>query len=121
MASARDASTTLRFIIPYWTRWGQNVVVMVTPGSEASRRHALTCSHQDDELLWEGEVQVPCAAQELEYSYAITDEAAEVEAEEVSQRSLALPEGLTDGSIIELRDSWQVGPCRSISRTSPTA
>ena len=121
MTSARDASTTLRFAIPYWTRWGQNVVVIVSHGNEGSRRHALICRQQDDDLLWEGELQVPSAAQDLEYSYAITGEAAEIEAEEMSKRSLALPEGLTDGSIIELRDSWQVGPLSTYPRTTPTA
>lgn len=108
MASAGDAGTTLRFSIPYWTRWGQNVVVIVDYGNEGPRRHALVCRHQDDDLLWEGELQIKSAAENLEYSYAITDEAAEIEAEEMSKRSLAIPKGLTGGSIIELRDSWQV-------------
>ncbi len=110
MASAHDAKIRLRFAIPYWTRWGQSVVVILSHSSENSRRHALACRHQDDDLIWEGEVQVPCTNRNVEYSYAITDEAAEVEAEEMSKRSLALPDGLKGGSTIELRDSWQVGP-----------
>jgi hypothetical protein len=55
-------------------------------------------------------VQVPSTSDVLEYSYAIVDEAAEIEAEDISKRSLAMPEGLADGSTIELRDSWQVNP-----------
>lgn len=69
------------------------------------------CKHQGDDLVWEGEVQMPLRAPELEYSYAITDEAEEIQAEETSRRSLAVPEGLADGSVIELRDSWQVSQC----------
>ena len=110
MASAGDARITLRFAIPYWTQWGQNVVVIVNHANEGIRRHALECRHQDDDLLWETELQLRSSAKDLEYSYAITDEAAEIEAEEMSKRSLAIPEGLTSGSIIELRDSWQVSP-----------
>ena len=109
-ASANHAKIRLCFAIPYWTRWGQSVVVILSHGSENCKRHALVCRHQDDDLIWEGEVQVHCTNRNVEYSYAITDEAAEVEAEEMSKRSLAIPEGLKDGSIIELRDSWQVGP-----------
>jgi len=108
MTAGRDARATLHFAIPYWTEWGQNLVVILCHGSEGSRRHALVCRHQGDDLLWDGEVQVSANTKSLEYSYAITDEAAEIKAEEVSKRSLALPEGLTDGSIVELRDCWQV-------------
>ena len=110
MASGRDARITLRFAIPYWTEWGQNVVVIASHGNECNRRHALVCRHQGDDLLWAGEVHIQSTSRELEYSYAITDETAEIEAEETSKRVLAIPEGLTDGSTIELRDSWQVGP-----------
>ncbi len=113
MASAHDAGIRLRFAIPYWTRWGQNVVVILSHGNENSRRHALVCRHQDDDLIWEGEVQVPCTVRKVEYSYAVTDDAAEIEAEEMSKRSLAVPEGLEDRSTIELRDSWQVNPAQA--------
>ena len=110
MATKRDVGVTLRFSVSYWTRWGQSVIVTIGHGSEGSRRHGLNCRHQGDALIWEGEVQVPSTSDILEYSYAIVDEAAEIEAEEISKRSLAMPEGLADGSIIELRDSWQVDP-----------
>ena len=108
MAAKRDVSVRLRFSVSYWTRWGQSVTVTIGHGSEGSRRHGLNCRHQGDDLIWEGEVQVPSTSDVLEYSYAIIDEAAEVEAEDISKRSLAMPEGLADGSTIELRDSWQV-------------
>jgi hypothetical protein len=103
-------SVTLRFSVSYWTRWGQSVIVTIGHASEGSRRHGLNCRHQGDDLIWEGDVQVPSTTEALAYSYAIVDEAAEIEAEEISKRSLALPEGLADGSTIELRDTWQVGP-----------
>ena len=77
----------------------------------AQRSMRLSCTHQGEELIWEGETQVSASVRGLEYSYAIIDEADEIEAEEVSRRTLALPDGLADGSIIELRDNWQVGDC----------
>ena len=110
MAAKCNVSVTLRFSVSYWTRWGQSIIVTIGHGSEGSRRHGLNCRHQGDDLIWEGEVQVPSTTDVLEYSYAIVDEAAEIEAEEISKRSLAMPEGLADGSTIELRDSWQVDP-----------
>ena len=111
MSSARDARVSLHFKLPYWTQWGQNLVVLLSQGSDGTKRHALNCTHQSEELVWEGETQVSASARGLEYSYAIIDEADEIEAEEVSRRALALPDGLADGSVIELRDSWQVGDC----------
>ncbi|CAL5220743.1 g2802 [Coccomyxa viridis] len=71
------------------------------------KARCMVARHQDDDLIWEGEVQVPCTVRKVEYSYAVTDDAAEIEAEEMSKRSLAVPEGLEDRSTIELRDSWQ--------------
>ena len=114
MSSARDARVSLHFKIPFWTRWGQNIVVLLSQGSDGTKRHALSCMHQGEELVWEGEVQVSASARGLEYSYAITDEAAEIEAEETSKRALALPDGLADGSVIELRDRWQVEDCNPV-------
>lgn len=111
MSSARDARVSLHFKVPYWTQWGQNLVVLLSQGSDGTKRHALSCMHQGEELVWEGETQVSASARGIEYSYAIIDEADEIEAEEVSRRALALPDGLADGSVIELRDSWQVGDC----------
>ena len=111
MSPARDARVSLHFKLPYWTQWGQSLVVLLSQGSDGTKKHALNCTHQGEELIWEGETQVSASVRGLEYSYAIIDEADEIEAEEVSRRTLALPDGLADGSVIELRDSWQVENC----------
>jgi 4-alpha-glucanotransferase len=110
--SLKTASLTeLRFRVPYWTKWGQTVVIIGTWDGAAKRGYPLTCRHEGDSLLWEGKITVPIKGDHLCYKYAVLNEAGEVETEEIGTRRLVLPKGLLEGSSIDLHDEWQVGGC----------
>ncbi|CAL1352309.1 unnamed protein product [Linum trigynum] len=101
------------FRIPYFTNWGQSLVVC---GSEPAlgswnvkRGLLLKPVHQDNELIWCGSVSVP-AEFSCEYSYYVVDDERNVLRWEMgNKRALILPQGINGGDIVELRDLWQTG------------
>lgn len=105
-------SVRLSFRIPYYTHWGQHLLVC---GSEAllgswnvKKGLLLRPSHQGDELIWSGSIPVPPGFKS-EYSYYVVDDEKNVVRWEVGKkRKLLLPDGLEDGLLVELRDLWQV-------------
>lgn len=105
-------SVRLSFRIPYYTHWGQHVLVC---GSEAllgswnvKKGLLLRPSHQGDELIWYGSIPVSPGFKS-EYSYYVVDDEKNVLRWEVGKkRKLLLPDGLEDGLLVELRDLWQV-------------
>nr|GMC86043.1 4-alpha-glucanotransferase DPE2 [Ipomoea batatas] len=106
-------SVRLSFRIPYYTHWGQHLLVC---GSEAllgswnvKKGLLLRPSHQGDELIWSGSIPVPPEFKS-EYSYYVVDDEKNVVRWEVGKkRKLLLPDGLEDGLLVELRDLWQTG------------
>ncbi|XP_031127124.1 4-alpha-glucanotransferase DPE2-like isoform X2 [Ipomoea triloba] len=106
-------SVRLSFRIPYYTHWGQHLLVC---GSEAllgswnvKKGLLLRPSHQGDELIWSGSMPVPPGFKS-EYSYYVVDDEKNVVRWEVGKkRKLLLPDGLEDGLLVELRDLWQTG------------
>lgn len=113
MASKKSLNTvTLLFKLPYYTQWGQSLVIA---GSEQALgswnvKQGLSLSpvHQDKELFWCGRVSV-AAGFTCEYKYYVVDDNKNVlRWESGEKRKLVLPEGVQDGDIIEIRDWWQV-------------
>ncbi|KAL3533414.1 hypothetical protein ACH5RR_006935 [Cinchona calisaya] len=106
-------SITVGFRIPYYTQWGQHLLVC---GSEpvlgswnAKKGLLLSPYHQDGELIWSGSVPVP-AEFECEYSYYVVDEERNVLRWEVgNKRKLLLPDGTQSGHLVEFHDLWQTG------------
>lgn len=74
--SKTSNSVTLCFKIPYYTEWGQNILLC---GSEPAlgawnvkRGLLLKPSHYGDELIWSSTLGVP-AGFSFEYSYYVVD------------------------------------------------
>ncbi|XP_057505875.1 4-alpha-glucanotransferase DPE2 [Actinidia eriantha] len=106
-------SVGLSFRIPYYTQWGQSLLVC---GSEpvlgswnVKTGLLLSPHHQGDELIWCGSMGVP-AGFGCEYSYYVVDDDRNVLRWEAGKkRKLVLPDGLHDGEVVELHDLWQNG------------
>ncbi|GFY98105.1 disproportionating enzyme 2 [Actinidia rufa] len=106
-------SVGLSFRIPYYTQWGQSLLVC---GSEpvlgswnVKTGLLLSPHHQGDELIWCGSMDVP-AGFGCEYSYYVVDDDRNVLRWEAGKkRKLVLPDGLHDGEVVELHDLWQNG------------
>ncbi|KAG2638904.1 hypothetical protein PVAP13_2NG623200 [Panicum virgatum] len=104
-------TVTLLFKLPYYTQWGQSLLIT---GSEPALgswnvKQGLSLSpvHQDNELIWCGKVSV-AAAFTCEYKYYVVDDNKNVLRWEAGEnRKLVLPSGVQEGDIIEIRDWWQ--------------
>lgn len=110
--SKKSNSVTLSFRIPYYTHWGQHLLVC---GSEPAlgswsvkKGLLLSPSHQGDELIWSGCLSVSTRFA-CEYSYYVVDDERNVLRWEAGKkRKLLLPNGIQNGELIELHDLWQV-------------
>ena len=110
-------SVTVSFRIPYYTKWGQHLLVC---GSEPilgawNVKKGLLVSryNQDGELIWSGRIPVP-ADFRCEYNqYAVDDERNVLRWEVGNKRKLLLPEGVQSGQWVELHDLGQVCICEN--------
>lgn len=108
----RAKSVNVRFRLPYYTHWGQSLVVC---GSEpllgswnVKKGLLLSPIHQGDQLIWYGSIAVSDGFG-CEYNYYVVDDNREVlRWEKGNRRKLFLPQGLQGGEVVELRDLWQV-------------
>lgn len=110
--SKSTESVTVSFRIPYYTHWGQSLLVCgsepVLGSCDVKKGVLLTPSHHGDELIWRGSVTVP-RGYTGEYSYFVVDDGRNVLRWEMGKkRRLVLPEGVKDGDVVELYDLWQV-------------
>ncbi|GAB2210062.1 hypothetical protein Drorol1_Dr00015315 [Drosera rotundifolia] len=107
-----ERSVNLTFRIPYFTHWGQSLLVC---GSEPllgswNLKKGLQLSpwHVGNELIWRGSIEVPSGFGG-EYSYYVVDDDKNVVRWEAGKkRKLLLPDSQV-GEAIELRDLWQNG------------
>lgn len=106
-------SVNVRFRLPYYTQWGQSLVVC---GSESQlgswnvkKGLLLSPVHQGDQLVWYGSITVTNGFG-CEYNYFVVDDNRNVlRWEKGNRRKLLLPQGLQGGEVVELRDLWQTG------------
>ncbi|XP_052172556.1 4-alpha-glucanotransferase DPE2 isoform X8 [Diospyros lotus] len=106
-------SVKLSFRIPYYTQWGQTLLVS---GSEpvlgswnVKKGLVLSPCHEGDELVWRGNVGVPPGFG-CEYSYYVVDDDRNVLRWEIGKkRKVVLPDALQNGELVELHDLWQTG------------
>lgn len=106
------SSVSLLFKLPYYTQWGQSLLIA---GSEPALgswnvKQGLSLSpvHQGNELFWFGSVSVATGFT-CEYKYYVVDDHRNVLRWEAGEkRKLVLPEGVQEGDVIEIRDWWQV-------------
>ncbi|XP_057549848.1 4-alpha-glucanotransferase DPE2 [Amaranthus tricolor] len=106
-------SVSVSFRIPYYTQWGQNLLVcgsIPLLGSWNVRRGLLLSPvHESSELTWHGSIEVPSGF-ECEYSYYVVDEDKNILREEMGKkRKLLLSGCIQDGEIVEFHDLWQTG------------
>ncbi|GAB2267087.1 4-alpha-glucanotransferase dpe2 [Dionaea muscipula] len=106
-------SMNVTFRIPYYTHWGQSLLVC---GSEpllgswnVKKGLLLSPWNLGNELIWRGSIEVPSEFG-CEYSYYVVDDKRNVLRWEMGKkRKLLLPDVVPDGEAIELRDLWQTG------------
>ncbi|KAJ4828347.1 4-alpha-glucanotransferase dpe2 [Turnera subulata] len=108
-------SVNVSFRIPYYTHWGQSLLVCGSAPSlgswDVKKGLLLSPSHHGDELIWSGAVAVPGPEFRAEYNYYVVDDDRNVLRWEMGKkRVLFLPQGITGGGCaVELRDLWQAG------------
>jgi 4-alpha-glucanotransferase len=105
-------SITILFKIPYYTQWGQCLVIA---GSDPilgswNLKQAISMDpvHQGSELVWcaKASVQVSFVC---EYNYYLVDDSRNVlRSEPGKKRKLVLPQGVKEGDVVEIHDLWQV-------------
>lgn len=105
-------SVKVSFRIPYFTEWGQSLLVCgsqpVLGSWNVKKGVLLSPSHQGDELIWAGTLTVP-AGFDSEYSYyVVNDKRTVLRWEAGKKRKLVLPNEVQDGEVVELHDLWQV-------------
>lgn len=105
-------SVIVSFRIPYYTHWGQNILVCgserVLGSWDVKKGLLLKPSNQGDELIWSGSLPVP-AGFTSEYSYYVVDDKKNVLRWEAGKkRKLSLPNSAQNGQLVELHDLWQV-------------
>ncbi|KAK9289814.1 hypothetical protein L1049_007974 [Liquidambar formosana] len=111
--SESTKSVSVIFRLPYYTQWGQSLLVC---GSEpvlgswnVKKGLLLSPVHHNDELIWCGSVAVPNGF-ECEYSYYVVDDNRNTLRWEIGKkRKLLLPDGVQDGEVVHLHDLWQTG------------
>ncbi|KAG5395612.1 hypothetical protein IGI04_017426 [Brassica rapa subsp. trilocularis] len=104
---------SLSFWIPYFTHWGQSLLVCGSaPGlgsGNVKKGLLLKPSQQEDQLVWSGSVSVPPGFT-CDYCYYVVDDLKNVLRTEFGmKRKLVVPEALTGGESVQLRDLWQSG------------
>ncbi|KAL2895766.1 4-alpha-glucanotransferase DPE2 [Bienertia sinuspersici] len=106
-------SVSVSFRIPYFTQWGQSLLVCGSISSLGSwnvrRGLLLTPMNQGSELIWRGKIEVSSGI-ECEYNYYVVDDDKNVLRWEMgNKRKLLLPDSIQDGEIVEFHDLWQTG------------
>ncbi|CAA6654001.1 unnamed protein product [Spirodela intermedia] len=103
-------TVTLVFKIPYYTQWGQSLLIS---GSEplfgswdVKRGLLLSPVHKPDDLLWWEKITVASGFRS-EYSYyVVNDDRNVLRWEAGRRREVILPEGTQEG-VVEIYDLWQ--------------
>ncbi|KAH1194517.1 4-alpha-glucanotransferase DPE2 [Glycine max] len=112
-ANKSTNSVKVSFRIPYFTQWGQSLLVCgsvpVLGSWNVKKGVLLSPVHQGAELIWGGSITVPKGFQ-CQYSYYVVDDNKNVLRWEMGKkRELVLREGIQSGQEIEFRDLWQTG------------
>ncbi|XP_047953128.1 4-alpha-glucanotransferase DPE2 [Salvia hispanica] len=106
-------SVIISFRIPYFTHWGQQILVCgserVLGSWDVKKGLLLRPAHHGDDLIWSGSLSVP-AGFTCEYSYYVVDDKKNVIRWEAGKkRKMSLPDSAQHGQLLELHDLWQTG------------
>ncbi|RDY00155.1 4-alpha-glucanotransferase DPE2 [Mucuna pruriens] len=115
-------SVKVSFRIPYFTQWGQSLLVCgsvpVLGSWNVKRGVLLSPIQQGGELIWGGSITVPRGFQ-CQYTYYVVDDNKNVLRWEMGKkRELILPEGIQSGQEIDFCDLWQTGSDSLPSRSA---
>eukprot|EP00252_Welwitschia_mirabilis_P024591 TRINITY_DN7346_c0_g1_i1.p1 TRINITY_DN7346_c0_g1~~TRINITY_DN7346_c0_g1_i1.p1 ORF type:complete len:954 (-),score=162.82 TRINITY_DN7346_c0_g1_i1:275-3136(-) len=107
----RIRKINLRFRLPYYTQWGQNLLLCGTDpalgASNVNKGLRMIPYHEKDTLFWHVTISVPHDFKS-EYSYYVVDDHRNVLRRETGKRhSISLPNGLSDKANVEIYDLWQ--------------
>lgn len=110
-------SVKISFRLPYFTQWGQNLLVCgsvpVLGSWNVKKGVLLRPFRQGDDLIWCGSITVPSGFQ-CQYNYYVVDDNRNVLRSEMgTKRELLLHEGIQSGQEVEFHDLWQVLPFSS--------
>lgn len=117
-------SVKISFRLPYFTQWGQSLLVCgsvpVLGSWNVKKGVLLSPFHEGSELIWSGSITVPKGFQ-CQYTYYVVDDKKNIVRWEMGKKhELTLPESVQSGQEIEFRDLWQTGsdalPFRSAFR-----
>ncbi|EFJ19739.1 hypothetical protein SELMODRAFT_268243 [Selaginella moellendorffii] len=118
--AAEPRRVSLRFRIPYFTQWGQNLIVTGSHSSLGSwnlHQGLAMVPHHDEELgelVWTAQLAVREGFQ-ARYSYCVVDDKRNAVRREAGiPRSFVLPDGIPNGSIVDLYDLWQRVCCHAV-------
>ncbi|KAK8919301.1 4-alpha-glucanotransferase DPE2 [Platanthera zijinensis] len=105
------SSVTLIFRIPYYTQWGQSLLISgsipVLGAGNVKQGLGLIPFHQGEELIWQGKISVPIGFQ-CEYCYYLVDDHRNILRWEAGmKRKVSLPAGINGGEVVEIHDLWQ--------------
>ncbi|XP_077218422.1 disproportionating enzyme 2 isoform X2 [Tasmannia lanceolata] len=113
LVSAKNSlkSVYLSFRLPYFTEWGQSILVSgsdpVLGSWNVKQGLILSPFHEGHELIWCGRIAVPIGFS-CEYSYYLVGNDKNVLRWEAgTKRRIVLPEGIQEGEVLELHDLWQ--------------
>ncbi|GAX79494.1 hypothetical protein CEUSTIGMA_g6935.t1 [Chlamydomonas eustigma] len=123
----RDQRINIHFRIPYFTRWGQNLVITgagaLLGDWDPSKGQTMRCHHEgQDVLIWEALISLPWQPS-YKYKYAVVQHSEglmKVDKLDQQERIVTLPEGLNSGDVVEVMDVW-VDPSHPSSILSSAA
>eukprot|EP01018_Ginkgo_biloba_P034974 Gb_33253 [translate_table: standard] len=104
---------SVRFRLPYYTQWGQNLIVCgsdpVMGSWKVKQAVQMMPHHQGDDLIWHATVSVPDNFR-CEYNYCLVDDKRNLlKWESGKRRTFVLPDGLPDGASVDVYDLWRDG------------
>lgn len=120
----RIRKINLRFRIPYYTQWGENLAVCgsdpAVGGWDVNKAVRMVPYHQGDIIYWHATLTV---AHDFswDYNYFVVDDQRSVLKRESSKRqTLALPQSLPDGASVDVYDLWLDGsaPASLLSKSA---
>ncbi|GLJ46730.1 hypothetical protein SUGI_0985310 [Cryptomeria japonica] len=113
----RIRKINLRFRIPYYTQWGENLVVCgsdpAVGGWDVNKAVRMVPYHQGDILYWHATLTVAHDFS-CNYNYFLVDEQRNVLKQESGKRqTFTLPQSLPDGASVDVYDLWLDGSAPS--------
>ncbi|XP_078442924.1 disproportionating enzyme 2 [Wolffia australiana] len=110
-SSARLASVTLTFRIPYYTQWGQSLLISGSDplfgNWDVKRGIILRPVHNGGVLLWCGKITVAAGFRSKYSYYVVNDDRGVLRSESGRKHEVSLPQGIVAG-VVEIHDLWQV-------------